>query len=120
MSRAPHDEAEIRARLLREREELEAPEASSREARRPLALDPQREGRLSRMAAVEQQAMLHAAQRRREMRRARIDAALARLDAGEYGACPRCGEAIEPRRLAHDPAAPLCGTCARSLESRSR
>lgn len=72
------------------------------------------------MGAVEQQAMLHATQRRREIRRARIDAAMARLDAGEYGRCPRCEEDIEPRRLELDPAAPLCGRCARAVESRSR
>lgn len=120
MSSTPGDDDTIRARLLQERDALDAPEASSREARRPLALDPQREGRLSRMAAVEQQAMLHATQRRREIRRLRIDAALARLDAGEYGRCPRCGEAIEAKRLAFDPATPLCGPCARRVESRSR
>lgn len=120
MSSTPEDDASIRARLLEERASLDALEASSREDRRPLALDPQREGRLSRMAAIEQQAMQHATQRRREIRRVRIDAALARLDAGEYGTCPRCGEDIEAKRLALDPAAPLCGACARSLEARSR
>jgi len=118
------DEAEaetaIRARLVREREALDADEESSREARRPLTLDAQREGRLSRMSAIEEQAMLHAVQRRRELRRARIDAALARLAAGEYGTCPRCGEEIEPRRLEHDPSTPLCGACARRLDTRSR
>jgi len=72
------------------------------------------------MAAIEQQAMLHATQRRREIRRLRIDAALARLDAGEYGLCPRCEEPIEARRLDFDPATPLCGACARALDARSR
>lgn len=119
MSATPDQEA-IRERLLGERDALDAPEASSREASRPRELDPQREGRLSRMAMVEQQAMLRATQRRREIRRLRIDAALARLDAGEYGRCPRCGEDIEAKRLALDPAVPLCGTCARSLEPRPR
>lgn len=91
-----------------------------REARRPLELDPQKEGRLSRMAAIEQQAMLHATQRRREARRIQIDAALARLEAGEYGRCSRCGEGIEPKRLEFDPAVSLCGTCLRLIESRRR
>lgn len=114
------DEASLRARLLEERDVLASAEASSHEARQPLALDPQREGRLSRVAAIEQQAMLQATQRRREARRIQIDAALARLEAGDYGSCSRCGEGIEPKRIEFDPATPLCGTCARLIESRRR
>jgi DnaK suppressor protein len=42
----------------------------------------------------------------------RIDAALARIDAGTYGTCARCGEPIEPRRLAASPYAIQCAECA--------
>ena len=45
-------------------------------------------------------------------RLAEIDAALARLDAGSYGRCARCGEPIPPARLAARPAAPTCIRCA--------
>lgn len=103
----------MRSRLLAERDELRALEASSREARRPVALDQQSVGRLSRMSAIEQQAMLQATQRRREVRGRAIEAALARLEAGEYGECVRCGEPIDPRRLALDPAVAQCMPCAR-------
>jgi DnaK suppressor protein len=48
--------------------------------------------------------MLNAAQDRRELRERGIDAALARLELGEWGQCLRCGEPIDPRRLALDPA----------------
>jgi DnaK suppressor protein len=41
-----------------------------------------------------------------------IDAALARLDAGRYGSCERCGAPISPARLAARPAAATCITCA--------
>ena len=41
-----------------------------------------------------------------------VDAALARLDAGSYGRCVRCGEPIAPGRLAVRPAAPACIRCA--------
>jgi DnaK suppressor protein len=118
MSSDAHLQA-VRERLLQERDALDASEATSREAARPRELDPQREGRLSRMSMIEQQAMSQATLRRREIRRARIEGALARLDAGEYGSCPRCGEDIEAKRLALDPAVPLCGACARSLDTRS-
>ena len=38
----------------------------------------------------------------------KIDAALRRIDEGEYGYCAACGEAIEPNRLALDPAVAVC------------
>jgi RNA polymerase-binding transcription factor DksA len=41
-----------------------------------------------------------------------IDAALARADAGTYGACERCGGAIPPERLEVRPAARTCVACA--------
>ncbi len=44
--------------------------------------------------------------------RAAISAALGRIDAGEWGDCTRCGEPIDPRRLAAQPEAALCIECA--------
>lgn len=41
----------------------------------------------------------------------RIDAALARLEAGTYGLCTRCGDAIDGRRLEFRPLAGACTTC---------
>jgi RNA polymerase-binding transcription factor DksA len=40
-----------------------------------------------------------------------IDAALARIDAGTYGACTRCGSAIPEERLELRPFASRCVTC---------
>lgn len=51
---------------------------------------------------------------RRELEQ--IDAALARLDAGEYGVCRDCGQDIDPRRLAALPYALLCTECATRRE----
>ena len=45
---------------------------------------------------------------------AELDAALARVDAGTYGACEACGSAIGEARLDAVPAARLCITCARA------
>ena len=47
---------------------------------------------------------------RREI--AQIDAAIARIDVGEYGLCRDCGQEIDPRRLAALPYALLCTECA--------
>ena len=49
---------------------------------------------------------------------ARISAALLRMDAGEYGYCARCGEAIGRQRLAAYPFAEDCIDCARDGERR--
>nr|WP_253942416.1 TraR/DksA C4-type zinc finger protein [Nocardioides sp. zg-1230] len=43
---------------------------------------------------------------------AELDAALARVDAGTYGACEACGSAIGEARLEALPAARTCITCA--------
>jgi RNA polymerase-binding transcription factor DksA len=41
-----------------------------------------------------------------------IDAALGRMDDGEYGHCVTCGAAIAEERLDLLPATPFCRTCA--------
>lgn len=43
----------------------------------------------------------------------RIDAALAKLDAGSYGSCESCGTPIAPERLEAIPWAAACIDCAR-------
>ncbi len=104
---------EARARLLSRRRELENLAASTVEDRSAVELDQQRLGRLSRMDAIQVQAMATAAQQRRQVELGRIDAALRRLDAGEYGYCLVCGEAIATARLDFDPAVTTCVDCAR-------
>ena len=41
----------------------------------------------------------------------RIDAALARIEDGSYGICPKCGGTISDARLAAVPEAALCKNC---------
>ena len=40
-----------------------------------------------------------------------VEEALARIDSGTYGVCPRCGANIDPARLEAAPEAPLCLYC---------
>lgn len=102
----------IRSRLLALKAELEALSDGGREDRKPVELDQQSVGRLSRLDSMQVQAMAKAADARRAQEIRRIDAALARLEAGEYGWCVECGEAVSEKRLATDPAAPRCADCA--------
>jgi DnaK suppressor protein len=48
-----------------------------------------------------------------EVSEERIERALAKLDAGTYGACDRCGRPIAPARLRAAPESVLCIDCAR-------
>jgi DnaK suppressor protein len=50
----------------------------------------------------------------------RIAAALERLDAGEYGLCAECGEAIAPARLQALPEVTTCVRCQDRLERMGR
>lgn len=75
-------------------------------------LDQQSTGRLSRMDALQQQAMAQATQTRRDVSRKRITAALARIEEGEFGYCLDCGDEIPEGRLDLDPTVTLCISCA--------
>ena len=106
------DAKQTREALVARREELEKLSEVSAEARETVALDQQSVGRLSRMDAMQQQAMAQATERQRAVEVSRIENALKRLDEDEYGACAECGEDISEKRLAVDPAASHCVKCA--------
>lgn len=103
---------DMRRRLLEEREALLTSSEGHKEDRRPVALDQQSVGRLSRMDAMQMQAMALETERRRQTRLRRIDAALERLAEGEFGYCVACGEPIAKKRLEFDPTSPTCVECA--------
>jgi RNA polymerase-binding transcription factor len=98
--------------LLKRRDELLAIIRSSAEDSQPVELDQSRVGRLSRMDALQGQAMAQETERRRRNELARIEAALERVKTGEYGYCVSCDEEISKKRLELDPSAPLCIDCA--------
>lgn len=75
-------------------------------------LDQQSVGRLSRMDALQNQAMAKAQQIRRDQHATQLRAALQRMDQGEYGYCIDCGADIATKRLELDPAALKCISCA--------
>lgn len=105
--------AQYRARLEAMAAELDAEDALGAEAQKVVELDQCAVGRLSRMDALQGQAMAKATQARRATSRQRIAAALARIEEEEFGYCAECGEEIAPRRLDLDPAVPTCISCAR-------
>ena len=103
---------QYRRLLLTRRDVLQGVAESGREAAATVELDQARVGRLSRMDALQQQAMAQATDQRRAQDLGRIEAALVRIQAGDYGPCRTCGEQIAAARLRVDPAALLCIECA--------
>ena len=102
----------FKRQLLRLQDELQQVDDTSREAASTVELDQTRMGRLSRMDALQGQAMSKATRQRREIELQRIIAALKRIESGDYGYCLECDEKIAVARLEIDPAAPLCINCA--------
>jgi DnaK suppressor protein len=112
------EEQELRADLEALRDELRAFVDASAEGSRPVALD-EPIGRLSRMDAMQQQSMARANRRAAEQRLQRVDTALRRIAANEYGRCLRCEEPVGLARLKAQPEAVLCIACQSQGETAS-
>ena len=106
--------ANIRKRLIKTRQEIEKVSTASANARKPVALDQQMVGRISRMDSMQDQEMQLETERRRQIEIKRIDSALKRLDNHEYGNCVICGDKIEKKRLKNDPIVSTCVGCAKT------
>ncbi|SFR81222.1 transcriptional regulator, TraR/DksA family [Marinobacter daqiaonensis] len=94
------------------REDLLSTAAVRDETSSTVQLDQQSVGRLSRMDALQSQALAKAGKERAERQLLMIDAALKRIDQGEFGECVECGETINPKRLEIDPTTLYCIECA--------
>lgn len=106
----------FKKRLLKMRDEVEELSEVTEEARQPVELDQTTVGRLSRMDALQSQAMQLETERRRIVEKQRINSALQRIEEGEFGYCVSCGIEIESKRLDNDPTVPTCFDCAELSE----
>jgi DnaK suppressor protein len=106
------DDAAARERLNALKADLIALSEAATDDRKPVELDQQSVGRLSRLDSMQVQAMARASDVRRTTEIRRIEAALQRVEEGEYGWCVECGEAVDTKRLEIDPAAARCAGCA--------
>lgn len=105
--------------LIEQREALLDVTESSKEAAETVELDQTRVGRVSRMDALQAQAMAKESNRRRQIALRRIHGALRRIDDGDYGYCTACDEPISANRLEVDPGALLCIECASKAEQKA-
>lgn len=102
--------------LLEKKVALMETEKTSKEATQIVELDQSSVGRLSRMDAMQGQAMAIAANQRRQLELQKIEAALIRIEHEDYGLCLECDEKIAEPRLKLDPASSLCIDCASKKE----
>ncbi len=105
MSRSDIDIEYFKKRLIERKRELTDLLDLSQEASSTVVLDQTSVGRLSRMDALQAQAMAQETQRRRKLEIQKIDAAFKRMEEGEFGYCIKTGEEIPLQRLELDPAA---------------
>lgn len=102
----------VRAKLLEERERLLAEVSETIRAPGQMTYGSQA---AAASQVFDQQRDL-ALRERAEHHLALVDAAIARLDAGTYGACQRCGKAIAAERLEALPWAAYCIDCQRVVD----
>jgi DnaK suppressor protein len=108
---------DLRQHLTRLRKELESIAETGAESSQVVELDQAKVGRLTRMDAMQAQAMAQATGQRREQMLRKIEAALSRIDNNDFGVCRVCAEPIPIQRLKIDPTATRCVDCASEAES---
>jgi DnaK suppressor protein len=106
------DIEKVRKQLEARKAELTASIENAAESAAPVELDQQVQGRLSRMDAIQGQAMAQATIERRRVEIAQINAAVKRMEEDEFGYCVECGDEIAPKRLELNPAIARCVECA--------
>lgn len=82
-----------------------------------VTLDQSSVGRLSRMDAMQQQAMAQNMQGRLLLQKRKLMAALDRLEAGTFGICCQCSSVIGQERLDNDSATVFCADCMAEREA---
>ncbi len=113
----PDELERYRGMLLTLRDAMEDTDTAVKESAKPVELDQARVGRLSRMEAMQAQAVAVALSRRRDIQQTRIQNALDRIGKGDYGICLACKAPIDTERLDFDPTAFLCPPCAQRAEA---
>ena len=104
-------------RLLDEQEQIMGIADLINDASKPVRLDQNSVGRLSRMDAMQSQAMAQAGAERQQQRLLLIEQALQRIDDNNFGRCLECDEFIAVARLEIEPTTEHCIKCASMLES---
>jgi DnaK suppressor protein len=108
----------FKKRLEERLEAIVGAKNANNEKNKPVELDQACMGRLSRMDAMQQQAMSQATSHLVDAELRRVKIALERMESGDYGYCLNCDEEIAEGRLQVDPSLLICISCARASEEQ--
>ena len=109
------DIAHFRTIIMSRLSEIADEDGLGAHGQKVVTLDQQSVGRLSRMDALQNQAMANATQARRDGEASALTIALKRLEEDEFGYCMDCGDDIAKERLEFNPATLKCISCAKGL-----
>lgn len=112
------DLEQFKAQLLAMQAEIVGLKTMVQGAAKTVELDQNRIGRLSRIDAMQGQAMAQASADRQQHQLVLVNQALLRLEHGEFGLCLACDELIALARLELDPTVSHCIDCAQRLEAK--
>jgi DnaK suppressor protein len=110
---------EFKNLILALRKEVTLTLELSKESGKPVKLDQNSVGRLSRIDAMQGQAIALANTKRQQTLLVALDSALVDIENGDYGRCQECDELIAIARLELNPTAQHCVSCAEKLEFNS-
>lgn len=110
--------SELAALLRARRQQLEARLGAVEPSTRPVELDQQAVGRVSRIDAIAQQQMDSARMHNVEEGLRAVIVAQSRVESGDYGYCIDCDQPIAYQRLAITPETILCLDCASKREGQ--
>jgi DnaK suppressor protein len=112
----PESIDDFRQRLIEAKAAAESLLEQTTEDARPVEVSGSTIGRLTRMDAMQMQAMAQMNQRQLGIRLQQISVALAAIEQGTYGICRHCKEPISIARLTALPEAPFCMDCQEGFE----
>jgi DnaK suppressor protein len=107
---------QLKKLLLEQHEEIQATLQGINDASDTVTLDQSRVGRISRMDAMQQQAMAQAETQQLSQRLKLIARALKKFNSDDYGYCEACDEIISSERLLIKPESQYCINCQEKKE----
>lgn len=109
--------AELHDELQKLKQQL-SEQLASDDSDKPVELDQQLVGRVSRIDAIQQQQMAKAHHQQMRVQLAGIEKALQAFSEDEYGYCQACDESINFLRLKARPDTSFCVKCQEKMEQR--
>lgn len=108
--------AQIKDKLLKLEKDLIESVESAKKSAKPVELDQQSVGRVSRIDAIQQQQLSLNSLKRQQMQLNQVRQALMKIDSDDFGLCGVCEEQISESRLLARPEHNLCLPCTKTGE----